>query len=195
MLRPFDPSSSLRSLCAPRYSARAFPSYRFIPATGMPHPICHPDGHSFVARAERRPRREELDPLRPETSEPYLFAADLFNHGFFWEAQDIWEGCWRTREHDPLERFFRALILSAASQLKVCTGQIDGAISFGNRASLLMRLAGIESGNPRVLGVETEDLAQRLESYVAETCEIEPPLHRASRFPYLRIDAGLRKFA
>lgn len=164
----------------------------------MPHPICDPRGHSYLPREQRLPRTVVVDPARIADCDAYLFGADLYNHGYFWEAQDAWEACWRgLSTADPYERFFRGLIQASVSHLKVTTGQIDGATSLGNRAALLLRAGAAEVATTvatdRVMGVDAAELADELEAYLAMVLQDDPPRHDARHFPYLRIATGPRR--
>ena len=80
----------LCELAWPRYSARPFPPYRFIPGNN-PHPRRHPQGHSFGC-PEPSP-----EPYRPEDwcqSEDYRFGIDLYNFAYWWECHEVFEGFW-----------------------------------------------------------------------------------------------------
>lgn len=170
----------------------------------MPHPICHPAGHSFVPRAQRLPGLADLDPQRFADSTDYLFGIDLYNHGYFWEAATAFEACLRAVEADRgLERFFRALIQASAGQLKVRTGHLDGAASLTARASFLLRACAadhadstgpFESGNPTtLLGIDVAVAARELDAYRHAVMETEPPGHDPRLFPYLRVVTGPRR--
>jgi uncharacterized protein len=69
---------------------RPFPPYAYAPGD-TPHPTRDPRGHSYAAGFEipERPDPEEWRACRD-----YLYGIDLFNHGFYWEAHEVWEGLW-----------------------------------------------------------------------------------------------------
>jgi uncharacterized protein len=107
----------------PRYApARPFPAYAFLPGRD-PHPIRHPDGHSFG----------EADPPPPPApgqwrdNEQYLYGVDLYNHGYLWEAHEAWEALWHPAKADPiLADFLQGLIQVTAASLKIPMGQPRG---------------------------------------------------------------------
>ena len=66
------------------------PPYAFVPGF-WPHPTRDPDGHGHGKR-QSTPR-----PMQPDTweeSTQYLEGIELFNHGYYWEAHEMWEGLW-----------------------------------------------------------------------------------------------------
>ena len=69
---------------------RPLPPYTFIPGR-TPHPVSDPAGHMHGKTLERPPAP---DPSRWQESRAYLVGVDLFNHGFYWEAHEAWEGLW-----------------------------------------------------------------------------------------------------
>lgn len=108
----------------PRYSTRVFPPYRFIPGV-TPHPRRHPEGHSF-GLTETPPRIFRHGEWAG--SEDYLFAIDLYNFAYWWEAHEILEGLWHACGRATQEgNFFQALIQLAAANLKQAMGCQDAA--------------------------------------------------------------------
>lgn len=122
----------------PRYAPeRAFPPYAYI--TGRaPHPRRDPAGHSFGVPEQMPP---PLDPSRPFASEEFLHGVDLFNHGYYWEAHEAWEGLWRVsreRETEATTLFLQALIKLAAAGFKVRQGRPEGVRRHAARAAELL---------------------------------------------------------
>ena len=70
-----------------RRTTRSLPSYRYVPGL-HPHPFRHPDGHMF------KERHTFIKSEEWHKDEAFLFAADLFDHCFWWEAHEAWESCW-----------------------------------------------------------------------------------------------------
>lgn len=70
---------------SPRYSDRPLPRYRYLPGRD-PHPIDDAGGHGLAAPAFS----ESLD--FPAARADWIYAIDLFNHGFWWEAQQYLSG-------------------------------------------------------------------------------------------------------
>lgn len=49
---------------------------------------------------------------------PYLYGVDLHNHGFWWEAHEVWEGLWHAAGRTTASgRFVQGLIQIAAAHL------------------------------------------------------------------------------
>lgn len=102
---------------------RAFPPYAFLPGRD-PHPRRDPSGHSFGAAGEEPPF---LSPERWRESTPYLWGADLYNHGFLWEAHEAWEDLWHVSKPDRvLALYLQGLIQCAAAWLKIPMEQPRG---------------------------------------------------------------------
>ena len=84
-----------------------FPPYAHQPGQ-TPHPRTHPEGHSYSASEYAGPSLSEQ--TWPECS-AYLHGVDLFNHGYYWEAHEAWEGLWKaTSRSTVLARFLQGLI-------------------------------------------------------------------------------------
>jgi uncharacterized protein len=100
----------------PRYSTRVFPSYTYVPGSGTPHPVSNPLGHmhGFTEGPV-----EPLHPDRWQENETYLYAVDLFNHGYYWEAHEAWESLWHAAGHQgQIADFLKGLIKLAAAGVK-----------------------------------------------------------------------------
>lgn len=67
-----------------------FPPYAYIPGRTA-HPTRDPDGHSYGVILETP---DSPDPTAWQDCHDYLYGIDLFNHGFYWEAHEAWEGLW-----------------------------------------------------------------------------------------------------
>src|SRR5207249_5173379 len=75
----------------PRYLADVpLPPYTHVPGR-TPHPVSDPRGHSFGHAPEPS---AVPDPDDWRGCRAYLRGLDLFNHGFYWEAHEVWEGLW-----------------------------------------------------------------------------------------------------
>src|SRR5437879_3265888 len=86
-----DHSKAANSRERPRLAPeRSLPPYTFIPGRN-PHPFSDPRGHSYGARTGPP---ELLDPKEWRSCRTYLYGLDLFNHGYYWEAHEVWEGLW-----------------------------------------------------------------------------------------------------
>lgn len=93
---------------------RPLPPYRFLP--GGPHP--HPEkegGHYYGVEIKARP----LDPQKPEESEEFRHAIDLFNGGYHWEAHVWLEALWNAHGRSgPIADGLKGLI-------KVCAAAVQ----------------------------------------------------------------------
>lgn len=108
----------------PRYSDKPFPPYAFVPGESA-HPTRDPAGHSYSEFPE--PPVPRVAPGDWKESPDYLFGADLYNHGYLWEAHEAWEGLWHVVKPNPLQaQFIQGLIQCAAGCLKIRMGQQRG---------------------------------------------------------------------
>ena len=93
------------------------PKYTYVPGSGSPHPIRDPRGHSHN---RKQPPPLALDPESWAENRCYLWAIDLFNLGFYWEAHEEWERLLRATGADSTcGRFLKGLIKLAAAGVKV----------------------------------------------------------------------------
>jgi hypothetical protein len=123
----------------PRYCPnRPLPPYSYV--TGLaPHPTSDPRGHSF---GHAEPPARPLDPASWRTNENYLYAIDLFNHGYYWEAHEAWEGLWHAAgRRGPTADFLKGLIKLAAAGVKAREGRAAGVRQHAKRAGELLQKA------------------------------------------------------
>ena len=148
-----------------RYSRTNFPPYRYVPGKG-PHPTRSPEGHSYG----RETAPVAIDEESWRRCEPYLFAVDLFNHGYYWEAHEALEAIWHGVGHDTaIGTFAQAVIQAAAALLKHSTGKQDSA---GRLAAAA--IGKLRCGAAVILGVDTEALATQLETHL-DGRRVAPP--------------------
>ena len=129
--------------------ARALPPYAYVPGGGRPHPQRDPDGHSY-GRGDAA-----FGPPPAEDGwcqhEGWLYALDLFNHGYYWEAHEGLEKWWReTAVGDPRRSLFQGLLRLAAAGVKAREQRPAGVRKHALRAAELLAAAG--SG--RLLGLD-----------------------------------------
>jgi hypothetical protein len=94
--------------------------------------------------------------------EAYLYAIDLFNHGYYWEAHEELEALWQGAGRDtPVGTFAQALIQAAAALLKHSMGEPAPAERLKDAAAAKLR-----AGPSVMLGVATVGLAAALEGYI-----------------------------
>ena len=113
-----------------------FPPYSYV--TGrFPHPTRDPAGHSFGVEPTPCPAPE---PNHWRDCRAYLFGLDLFNHGYYWEAHETWEGIWHAcGRRGGAANFIKGLIKLAAAGVKAHEGRLNGIVSHAKRAAELFR--------------------------------------------------------
>ncbi|WP_083531254.1 DUF309 domain-containing protein [Pararhizobium antarcticum] len=148
---------------------RRFPDYAYLPGR-LPHPVRHPAGHSYQLHVVR--------PTADLDSEEFTWGCELFNHGYYWEAHEAWEGIWQVADRgSQLRSLLKALILLSAAGVKIREGKRTPAMRHAGRAAGLLR--GL-SASPRehfflALAVEPSVIAD-----VAEATAVAPPTLRVS---------------
>jgi TDG/mug DNA glycosylase family protein len=126
---------------------RAFPSYAFVPGR-FPHPVSDPRGHSF---GQQPGPTAPLDPERWQQCREYLWALDLFNAGYYWEAHEGWESLWHAAGRTgTTAAFLKGLIKLAAAGVKVREGKPQGVVSHAGRARDLFRQTAAALGGETV---------------------------------------------
>jgi len=150
-----------------RYSKSRFPAYRYRPGQ-TPHPVRDPLGHSHGAPESV----EALDVEDWHTCESYLFAIDLFNHAYYWEAHEWLEGLWRgTGRQSETGILLQGLIQLTAALLKASIGERQGAQRLAARgAEKLRRHPGV------CLGIERGALAEAVSAYADGGIEEAPEI-------------------
>jgi hypothetical protein len=127
------------------------PPYTFVPGRS-PHPVSDPAGHMGGQPSQRPPAP---DPHRWQESRAFLRGVDLFNHGYYWEAHEAWEGLWHACGRDgPVADFLRGLIKLAAAGVKVREGVPEGVAGHARRAAVIFRNAAQQFGeDARLFGL------------------------------------------
>jgi predicted metal-dependent hydrolase len=138
------------------------PPYPFVPGQS-PHPVSDPAGHLY---GKPREKPEPFDPDHWEKNRDYLLGFDLFNHGYYWEAHEAWEGLWHACGRTGMAAdFFKGLIKLAAAGVKVREGKPHGVISHAARAAdLFWKIDQALGGHGvRYLGLPLHDLLRYTE--------------------------------
>lgn len=147
-----------------RLTADPFPPYAFVPGR-RPHPVSHPEGHSHGRTSSLPPA---LDPGRWWDSPAYLWGCDLFNHGYYWEAHESWEGLWiAAGRKGPIARFLQGLIHLAAAGVKVREGKAAGVRSHAERAGAAFAEVEQAAGTNVICGLDLRWLRSRAEEIAA----------------------------
>ncbi|HSR51323.1 MAG TPA: DUF309 domain-containing protein [Acidobacteriota bacterium] len=161
-----------------RFSDRPFPPYRHRPGR-TPHPVLDEKGHSYG-----QPEADPLpfDPAGWRESQDYLFGVDLFNHGYFWEAHEAWEGIWLTVRGKPQGDFLRGLIQVTAAFLKRLEGQEKGMRSLRRKA--YAKLGPLAQPGELYCGIRLRDWMDRVDRALLSPSEGDdgsgsPPLRGA----------------
>jgi len=145
------------SMSRPRWlPEKNFPPYAYLPGR-HPHPVRDPMGHSYHV---------EPMPVAAEASlgsDIFFWGLDLFNHGYYWEAHEAWEGLWQVADRRGQSRtLFKGLILLSAAGVKIREGKHAAAVRHAERAAgLLRRLMKVPNrAFERALGVSPAALAE-----------------------------------
>ncbi len=168
------PATSLPDRHSGRDSRRPFPRYRHRPGS-TPHPVRHPEGHLY-GMPEAVP--EPFDPAGWSDCREYLYGADLYNHGYYWEAHEAWEGLWKTtgRTDEP-GRFLQGLIQVAAAVLKRRVGCPAGMVKLARKG--MRKLRWVAATRPEYAGLALEEFLDELDVFweaAVEQESLEPPL-------------------
>ena len=135
---------------------RNFPAYAYLPGR-QPHPVRDPAGHSYGISAGAAVASLEAEEL--------LWGHDLFNHGYYWEAHEAWEGLWQTADkRSPLRNLLKGLILCAAAGVKIREGKRAPAVRHAGRAAGLFRqlMLAPERSHCQALGMSPAALADQV---------------------------------
>lgn len=184
--------SLLTQFVAPRYCDEPFPAYRFIPGCN-PHPTADPRGHSYGAPGTQGPSVVWVAPQDWAKSTDYLYGCDLYNHAYWWEAHEAWEGLWQLTEKEGIQgRFLKGLIQMSACHLKRFLGHSGGVerLSQGSVAYLRQVLERMQGES--YMGTDLGALVTHFEKYYA-ACpgrESVPKDHDPRAYPYLLLVNG-----
>lgn len=136
------------------------PPYTFVPGGPWPHPVSDPRGHSFGRPAEAA----AVTPDNWPQCRPYLHGLDLFNHGYYWEAHEVWEALWHAAGRaGPVADFLKGLIKLAAAGVKVRQGVPEGVRSHARRAAELFTPS---AGGALFLGLDVDTLRDTARAWV-----------------------------
>jgi hypothetical protein len=150
----------------PRYDCDLrFPDHAFIPGR-MPHPRRQAEN-----AGTERPCDDRADPLDAPSSrvDALRRGLDLFNHGYFWEAHEAWEGPWQAMQRESGEALhLQALIRLAAAALKLVMEEPRGVAA--HAAWCRATFARLERSQPAVFagGPSSRDLLALCERLLAK---------------------------
>ncbi len=131
-----------------------FPDYRYIPGKGLK------DEH-------RRDlpifKSQKLDSCHWTSNEAYLYGIDLFNHGFLFEAHEIWEELWFVCGTQSSEgQFLKSLIQLAAAQLKFNLNEPRPATRLMESAKKILEKISNEQSETLYMGLSLTNLIEGL---------------------------------
>lgn len=152
-----------------------------------PHPTRSPQGHSFAPAAALHPHPGwEAGDWR--TLDDWLAGVDRFNHFYFWEAHESWEGLWATapRESVPA-RSIQGLIQIAGALLKIHMGSLPGAAALSREG--IEKLAVSAADAPTMLGLDLDATVPEFVHYFRPLDERTLPPLDAS-VPLLRLESA-----
>ncbi len=158
---PDPPPHKKRIRYAPQ---RPFPAYRYVPGSGLPHPVNDPAGSLFHAGGAPavEPWTPHIWPYIPD----WLYGVDLFNHWYFWEAHEAWEGLWQVVDKTrPPAVFVQSLIQLSAALLKVHLGSVGGATGLWSGAQ--QRLTAVAAEHKELMGLRPKAVLKAYTSYFA----------------------------
>ena len=117
----------------------------------------------------------------------FRFGVDLFNHGYYWEAHEVWEGLWHAcGRKGTLADFLKGLIRLAAAGVKAREGNPTGVIRHARRAEELFS----HTSNEKLIGL-TRELLSNPPSDPAFTVPGHPVLPTRLRIEDFRIPSPL----
>ena len=98
-----------------------------------------------------------------QESEKYLYAIDLFNHQYFWEAHEVLEGLWiNIGRETPTGVFVQGIIQISAGLLKEIQSNHKGALRLANKG-----LLKLSSKSGVFLGLRIDTFTEKVESFLA----------------------------
>jgi uncharacterized protein len=151
------------------------PPYSYVPGQ-FPHPTRDALGHSFGHVAAQPP---PVEPERWEASRAYLRGCDLFNHGYYWEAHEVWEGLWHAwGRQGTTADFLKGLIKLAAAGVKVREGRPRGVARHATRAAELFHQVHAAIGARQYLGLDVPRLIE-----IARELQTQPMMSEPTDAP------------
>lgn len=182
---PTDRASDLEACSAPRYCDVAFPPYRFVPGRN-PHPTAHPEGHSYVPPGASHPRVDYVPPERWHESVDYLYGCDLYNHAYWWEAHEAWEGLWQLTDKKGCQGLFlQGLIQASACHLKLFLGHMRGVARLRDSAVRNLRAGTRDLDVGPYMGLDYEAFLSRFARYYVSDDGTKRTRHDLAIFPYV----------
>jgi hypothetical protein len=106
-----------------------------------------------------------------------LFGLDLFNHGYYWEAHEVWEGLWHAAGRSGLTaNFMQALIKLAAAGVKAREARPEGVRRHSHRAAELFQQVAhkLPAGQSSYFGLSLSRLIAFATDIANSSCASNP---------------------
>lgn len=141
-----------------RYTTISLPGRKYIPGQGV-HPDKDPRGSHIPEYASTTTK---FNAGNWQYSQQYLYAIDLFNNGFWWEAHEVLENLWiESGRKSAAAKFIQGIIQISAALLKHSQSLHRGAVRLMARGLSKIRL---QSGS--YLGIDVEKFANEVELFI-----------------------------
>ncbi len=170
-----------------RYTDTAFPAYAYTPGRD-PHPRTDPRGHSYRLPGATTPQMTYRPPESWRDCPDYLYGCDLYNHAYWWEAHEVWEGLWHLAPRVGMQRrFLQGLIQLSIGHLKLRMGAVDDARRLRVRSDRYLFRVADDVGDGEFMGLAVRRWLETLRAYDERWMAMPPPksLHNPRTFPYL----------
>lgn len=143
----------------PRYApGRALPAQAYVPGRSRRPPAWAGPGDVASAGAAVATGDWQRHPA-------FLWGLDLYNHGYPWEAHEVWETLWRQAPPgDPVRTMLQGLIQCAAAVVHARAGRVTGQRRLAQRAWTRFEAVHAAVG-PRCLCIDVAGLAQAMRGY------------------------------
>ena len=142
-----------------RYSKISLPKKRYMPGQDL-HPDKDPKGSHIP---EIPATKIKFSAGLWQESEKYLYAIDLFNYQYFWEAHEVLEGLWiEIGRETPTGVFVQGIIQVSAALLKEVQSSHKGALRLANKG-----LLKLNSKSGVFLGVRIDSFTAKVKSFLA----------------------------
>ena len=141
-----------------RYSDIDLPEFRYIPGRKLKE-----GGPARRAQLPDLPPPVPLSAKSWQDSAHYLYAIDLFNYGYWWEAHEVLEGLWvLARRETPMGIFLQGLIQISASLLKESQSLHKPALSLAAKG-----IPKIRTKSGIFLGLKIESFLKETEAFLS----------------------------
>jgi hypothetical protein len=139
------------------------PSYRYVPGLN-PHPFRSPDGHLYTDGTP--PTQSHWSPKCPwHEDRNFLRGLDLFDHRYYWESHETWEGIWhQVPKNASFSLLLQALIQSGAYTLKIHCNQKSPALKLLERVQKRLEIVEAREGS-HYCGLTLATIVPRLEAF------------------------------